>query len=438
MSRQSPEGLSHLLIRAQSVDRLSAFNVPSNVAEQEQLFMSGKIKNPEFLYDSLVTFEQKKKRDLARAYMDAVSHSNLPDYEERVYTAFGESLATEIELGELAREKAILRLSSGDTSDVDRRFVELRDDMYGELPVDRYQQSAYYLLQKLNTLSDIPELREPLRIVYGHIAHSSLKHGGAFLTEESIKRVTDGVNTFELLPTYIEQAGSDADRLVVTLRHYLQDLIGAKDWDAESATILEPASTDRLKKRVNVNSNLQLADDRHLKEMTIHEGFHAYRAIMARQVGSMALLLGLPGSQAIEEGFATVFGKVYTNSAASLESFDYPVFVAGLMEHEGYDFRTSYEVFWRVLLLLRYTSKNEALRQNAEVKSKSLAYKILCSETRLFDKPRYRSLANAAGVKSAWQYLDAHFDDPFSLETLFIGKHNPEDKEHQSYLQNYI
>ena len=439
MSGLIPSEVTTLLIEAQSTDRLARLSVPSNAAEQQALFMAGEIENPLFLFDDLVDFKQQEKRALTDAYKKAVFQLPLPDYEQRVYDAFGQSLDTEIALGEVAKDAALLRETNGDLSETTQRFLTIRDEVYGELPVERYYDAVQYLRQKFNKLSEIPELTPHLDFIIRHTPLSPTTTVEPFFTEASTKRVVAAVETFGLQPKdETEKGGSDADRVVRSIQHYLHHLIEATHWDAEAADILEPASTDRLQSTVRVNNNLKLANQQHFTEITAHEGFHAYRAIMAQQIGSTALLIGLPGSHAIEEGLATTFGKVHSNAVGSLDSFDYPVFVAGLMDHEHCDFRTSYEVFWRVLMLFRYTTNNQLLQINAAEESQQLAYRILCNETRVFDKPRYRSLANNAGVRDAWSYLDAHHDDPVALQTLLIGKHDPSNSEHQSYLQNYI
>ncbi len=429
-----------LLMEAQSLDRLNELSVPSNADEQRELFLNGHIENPLFFREALTDFSQLDKIHLTAKYRSALAKLALPDQEKRIFETFAESLDTEIELGEIGREYATAQMAGSNLNELTARFITLRKEMYGELPTERYKQSVHRVLHKFDGVEEVHEdVPGYLDYIQTHIGHSEAEDPDTFLKKDSIIRVEEAVRTFALAPEITDpQNINTAERFAQEMKKYLHKTLRAPDWNAAAADILEPASTDRFKSIVNFRSDTNISDGARVTEVISHEGFHSYRAILAQQLGSAALLIGLPESQNIEEGFASIFGKVDAGTTKSLDSFDYPVFVAGLIDHEGFDFRESFEVFWRALAVIRYSSSNKSFHQNAEEESRKLAYKILCSETRLFDQPRYRSLGNAAGVRSAWKYLDEHHDDPSALETLLLGKHDPSNPDHKRFLYDLI
>jgi len=430
----------HRLMEAQGSGRVNDLSVPSNAEEQRELFLGDHIENPIFFRELLTDFSQLDKINSTARYRSALAKLALPDQEKKVFETFAESLDTEIALGEIGKEYAIAQLSGSVSNEITARFIALRTEIFGVLPIDRYKQAVHRVLHKFDGVEEInEEVLNYLEYIQSRIGHSEAHILDTMLSEDSIARVEQAVRAFDLDPRITNpQEINNADQFSLTMKKYLHSVLQATDWDATAANILEPASTDRLKSVVNFRNDTNMNDGTRVIEVIAHEGFHSYRAILAQQLGSAALLIGLPGSQNVEEGFASIFGKVYSDTTKSLDSFDYPVFVAGLMDHEGYDFRTSFEVFWRALAVIRYSSKNKSLHQNAKEESRKLAYKILCSETRLFDRPRYRSLGNAAGVRTAWKYLDEHHDDPLALETLLIGKHDPSNPDHIRFLHNLI
>lgn len=435
----SQEAVS-VLLEAQSVDRIANLGIPSNAHEQKHGFLNGTIENPVFFRNSLTDFSQNNKIDLTARYRTALAKLAIPDQERTVLESFAESLDTEITLTEIAKEYAAAQISGSDTADLTAQFIALRTQIFGELPIDRYKQSVRHVLRRFGAAADKnEETAGYLEYINDRIGHSEAPALDTFLSNDSVARVEKAVKAFRLNPPVESpKAVITANHLAISMNRYLRSTLQASDWNAKIAPILEPASTDRFNKVVTIRNDLEVNEGSRAIELITHEGFHSYRAILARELGSVALLIGLPDSQNSEEGFATIFGKVYSGATSSLDSFDYPAFVTGIMDHEGYDFRGTFEIFWRALALIRYSSKNRVLHENAREESRELAYKILCSETRIFDQPRYRSLGNADGVKNAWKYLDEHHDDPHALETLLIGKHDPSNPEHKRFLHNII
>ncbi|QQS21987.1 DUF1704 domain-containing protein [Candidatus Saccharibacteria bacterium] len=401
--------------------------VPSNMTEQKQAFMLGKVRNPRHNYSKLDRNYRKGLRAIVAVGERAIS--SLGVRRPRLEAMYEDTIEDYVETNELMYFMDQYRRTTDPAARLFYRqeIVRLNAELYGTPKLaDYHHVLAHYT-------ADIPvgRLRGKGAAVYAELA-------GSFSLLESVERAPSyapdpktlawmGRVVTELYGGMLAHVEDNRQYAPVELQQLFRTVIHeefggeiAEEWRVD----LEPAAAitvDTVNRRIIIPIDRQPVSSEKAKDLVVHEiGVHMLRSVNGYETDIPLLATGLSRYADSEEGLAVIIEQARKGKFVEMGHASY--LAASLAYFEGKDFRGTFEVMWRVLALKRMGDGPD-LTEEMIVKAKNTAY-ALCMRTfrGTDDIPWFKDLQYYNGAIAVWKHLDAICGDTDKFQLMMMGK----------------
>lgn len=406
-----------------------------NAETQKDLFMSGAIRNPDHFYEKLESIDFEKDRSLINQLgLLILLNPELDKKQIEIYEEFVAGNIKRLRFMELA---FLLKKStnSEEKQSLAQEYMKLNIDLYGEPSEETYRSL----------------LQEKLLAISGASYNESTDYIRKELFElvkfdpnsTKLPRFKPSNDTVEWLHDVAESLYGNLLRHVPKkdsynaedIKNIFKDIIesefeeSASDWIVD----IEPAQTINVKtseKRIVIPENRIVSKYDDLRGLVVHEiGVHAMRSIMGGDTNILPLQNGLSDYYDAEEGIAVVMEHALKGkySESGIEGY----ITAGLAYCDGFDFRDTYEVKWR-LSALHMAKKTGDVTEEMIQKAKNTAYSATMRSFRGTDSlPWFKDLAYYNGSADMWKYIEKIKEDDIEFSYILQGKVNPSSIKHR-------
>lgn len=414
---------------------VTMFN-PSNRKEEEERFLSGEIRNPQFVYDKLnsADFDEaiKKIRELGDKILN---HPDLTSISKKVYEGFIKKYQEQTELLRCTQDYHGAS-SEEDKQKIAEAYKGLNIETYGEPDEGTYRS---LLGEKLNCVRnknltgkaddlrkelfgmvdfdpdvDIPERFRPSdeTVEWMHSVAESL-YGGML---SHIPNEQGEFDRYELQKIFTD----------IIEKEFNNDLKGyagvAEGWtvSVEKATSVNVKSSE---KKIVIPDNDMMRSRKKVENLVVHEiGVHMLRSITGGETDILPLKSGLSDYYDTEEGLGVVMEQALRGKFAE-RGVDHYI-TAGLAHFDNKDFREAFEIKWR-LSLLGSVDDDGGVSGEQIAKAKKAAFtQTLRSFRGANDLPLFKDLSYYNGSVEVWKYLESIKGDDLLLSLLLAGKVN--------------
>ena len=409
---------------------------PSNRGEEEERFLSGEIRNPQFYYEKLNSADFDEALEKIRELGDKIlNHPDLTSVGKKVYEGFIKKYYEQIELLRCAQDYHGASLEE-DKQKIAESYKGLNIETYGEPDEGTYRS---LLSEKLNCVCnknltgkaddlrkelfgmvdfdpdvDIPERFRPSdeTVEWMHSVAESL-YGGM------ISHITNEQEEFD--PYELQKIFTD-----IIEEEFNNDSKGyagaAEGWtvSVEKATSVNVKSSE---KRIVIPDNGMMRSRKKVENLVVHEiGVHMLRSITGGETDMLPLRSGLSDYYDTEEGLGVVMEQALSGKFAE-RGVDHYI-TAGLAHFDNKDFHEAFEIKWRLSLLGSVDDGSE-VSDGQIVKAKKTAFtQTLRSFRGTNDMPLFKDLSYYNGSVEVWRYLESVKGDDFLLSLLLAGKLN--------------
>ena len=411
---------------------------PSNRGEEEERFLSGEIRNPQFYYEKLNSADFDEALEKIRELGDKIlNHPDLTSVGKKVYEGFIKKYYEQIELLRCAQDYHGASLEE-DKQKIAESYKGLNIETYGEPDEGTYRS---LLSEKLNCVCnknltgkaddlrkelfgmvdfdpdvDIPERFRPSdeTVEWMHSVTESL-YGGMLSHIPNEQEEFDPYELQKIFTGIIEEEFNG-----------LNDPKGyagaAEGWtvSVEKATSVNVKSSE---KRIVIPDNGMMRSRKKVENLVVHEiGVHMLRSITGGETDMLPLRSGLSDYYDTEEGLGVVMEQALSGKFAE-RGVDHYI-TAGLAHFDNKDFREAFEIKWRLSLLGSVDDGSE-VSDGQIVKAKKTAFtQTLRSFRGTNDMPLFKDLSYYNGSVEVWRYLESVKGDDFLLSLLLAGKVN--------------
>ena len=411
---------------------------PSNRSEEEERFLSGKIRNPQFVYDKLNSADFYEAIEKIRELGDKIlNHPDLTSVGKKVYEGFIKKYYEQTELLQYAQDYHSAS-SEEDKQKIAEAYKGLNIETYGEPDEGAYRS---LLGEKLNCVRnknltgkaddlrkelfgmvnfkpgmDIPERFRPSdeTVEWMHSVTESL-YGGMLSHIPNEQEEFDPYELQKIFTGIIEEEFNG-----------LNDPKGyagaAEGWtvSVEKATSVNVKSSE---KRIVIPDNGMMRSRKKVENLVVHEiGVHMLRSITGGETDMLPLRSGLSDYYDAEEGLGVVMEQALSGKFAE-RGVDHYI-TAGLAHFDNKDFRDAFEVKWRLSLLDSVEDGGEINDEQIAKAKKTAFTQTLRSFRGTNDMPLFKDLSYYNGSVEVWRYLESIKGDDFLLSLLLAGKVN--------------
>lgn len=414
---------------------VTMFN-PSNRKEEEERFLSGEIRNPQFVYDKLNSADFDEAIEKIRELGDKIlNHPGLTLVSKTVYEGFIKKYYEQIELLRCVQDYHSAS-SEEDKQKIAEAYKGLNIETYGEPDEDTYRS---LLGGKLNAIHskkltgkadelrkelfgmvnfkpgmDIPERFRPSdeTVEWMHSVAESL-YGGMLSHIPNEQEEFDPYELQKIFTDIIEEEFNNDSKGYAG---------AAEGWtvSVEKATSVNVKSSE---KRIVIPDNGMMRSRKKVDNLVVHEiGVHMLRSITGGETDMLPLRSGLSDYYDTEEGLGVVMEQALSGKFAE-RGVDHYI-TAGLAYYDEKDFRGAFEVKWRLLLLDSVRDGGEINDEQIAKAKKSAFTQTLRSFRGVNDLPLFKDLSYYNGSVEVWRYLESIKGDDFLLSLLLAGKVN--------------
>ena len=414
---------------------VTMFN-PSNRKEEEERFLSGEIRNPQFVYDKLNPADFDEAVEKIRELGDKIlNHPDLTLVSKKVYEGFIKKYYEQIELLRCAQDYHGAS-SEEDKQKIAEAYKGLNIETYGEPDEDTYRS---LLGGKLNTIHskkltgkadelrkelfgmvnfkpgmDIPERFRPSdeTVEWMHSVAESL-YGGMLSHVPNEQEEFDPYELQKIFTDIIEEEFNNDSKGYAGV---------AEGWtvSVEKATSINVKSSE---KRIVIPDNDMMRSRKKVENLVVHEiGVHMLRSITGGETNILPLKSGLSGYYDTEEGLGVVMEQALSGKFAE-RGVDHYI-TAGLAHFDNKDFREAFEIKWRLSLLSSVDDGGEVGDEQIAKAKKSAFTQTLRSFRGANDLPLFKDLSYYNGSVEVWKYLESVKGDDLLLSLLLAGKVN--------------
>ena len=409
---------------------------PSNRSEEEERFLSGEIRNPQFVYDKLNSADFDEALEKIRELGDKIlNHPDLTSVGKKVYEGFIKKYYEQTELLRYAQDYHSAS-SEEDKQKIAEAYKGLNIETYGEPDEDTYRSllggklnaiHSKKLTGKANELRkelfgmvnfkpgmDIPERFRPSdeTVEWMHSVAESLYRG-------MLSHIPNEQEEFD--PYELQKIFTD-----IIEEEFNNDSKGyagaAEGWtvSVEKATSVNVKSSE---KKIVIPDNGMVRSRKKVENLVVHEiGVHMLRSITGGETDILPLKSGLSDYYDAEEGLGVVMEQAFRGKFAE-RGVDHYI-TAGLAHFDNKDFREAFEIKWRLSLLDSVDDGNKVSDEQI-VKAKKTAFtQTLRSFRGTNDMPLFKDLSYYNGSVEVWRYLESIKGDDFLLSLLLAGKAN--------------
>lgn len=414
---------------------VTMFN-PSNRKEEEEGFLSGKVRNPQFVYDKLNSADFDKAIEKIRELGDKIlNHPSLPPSHRGIYEEFIADYSKKTTLLNYAQQYNNAK-SEEEKKAAAEKYRHLDIESYGEPDEDTYRSllggklNAIYskkLTGKADELRkelfgmvnfkpgmDIPERFRPSdeTVEWMHSAAESL-YGGMLSHIPNEQEEFDPYELQKIFTDIIEEEFNNDSKGYAG---------AAEGWtvSVEKATSVNVKSSE---KRIVIPDNGMMRSRKKVENLVVHEiGVHMLRSITGGETDMLPLRSGLSDYYDAEEGLGVVMEQALSGKFAE-RGVDHYI-TAGLAYYDEKDFRGAFEVKWRLSLLDSVRDGDEINDGQMEKAKKTAFSQTLRSFRGTNDLPLFKDLSYYNGSVEVWKYLESIKGDDLLLSLLFAGKVN--------------
>ena len=411
---------------------------PSNRSEEEERFLSGEIRNPQFVYDKLNSADFDEALEKIRELGDKIlNHPDLTSVGKKVYEGFIKKYYEQTELLRYTQDYHSAS-SVEDKQKIAEAYKGLNIETYGEPDEDTYRS---LLGGKLNAIHskkltgkadelrkelfgmvnfkpgmDIPERFRPSdeTVEWMHSVAESL-YGGM------LSHITNEQEEFD--PYELQKIFTDVIEEEFNELNDPEGYAGAAEgWtvSVEKATSVNVKSSE---KKIVIPDNGMVRSRKKVENLVVHEiGVHMLRSITGGETDILPLKSGLSDYYDAEEGLGVVMEQAFRGKFAE-RGVDHYI-TAGLAHFDNKDFREAFEIKWRLSLLDSVDDGNKVSDEQI-VKAKKAAFtQTLRSFRGTNDLPLFKDLSYYNGSVEVWRYLESIKGDDLLLSLLLAGKVN--------------
>jgi domain of unknown function (DUF1704) len=409
---------------------------PSNRGEEEERFLSGEIRNPQFYYEKLNSADFDEALEKIRELGDKIlNHPDLTSVGKKVYEGFIKKYYEQIELLRCAQDYHGASLEE-DKQKIAESYKGLNIETYGEPDEGTYRS---LLSEKLNCVCnknltgkaddlrkelfgmvdfdpdvDIPERFRPSdeTVEWMHSVAESL-YGGMISHIPNEQEEFDPYELQKIFTDIIEEEFNNDSKGYAG---------AAEGWtvSVEKATSVNVKSSE---KRIVIPDNGMMRSRKKVENLVVHEiGVHMLRSITGGETDMLPLRSGLSDYYDTEEGLGVVMEQALSGKFAE-RGVDHYI-TAGLAHFDNKDFHEAFEIKWRLSLLGSVDDGSE-VSDGQIVKAKKTAFtQTLRSFRGTNDMPLFKDLSYYNGSVEVWRYLESVKGDDFLLSLLLAGKLN--------------
>ena len=409
---------------------------PSNRGEEEERFLSGEIRNPQFYYEKLNSADFDEALEKILELGDKIlNHPDLTSVGKKVYEGFIKKYYEQIELLRCAQDYHGASLEE-DKQKIAESYKGLNIETYGEPDEGTYRS---LLSEKLNCVCnknltgkaddlrkelfgmvdfdpdvDIPERFRPSdeTVEWMHSVAESL-YGGMLSHIPNEQEEFDPYELQKIFTDIIEEEFNNDSKGYAG---------AAEGWtvSVEKATSVNVKSSE---KRIVIPDNGMMRSRKKVENLVVHEiGVHMLRSITGGETDMLPLRSGLSDYYDTEEGLGVVMEQALSGKFAE-RGVDHYI-TAGLAHFDNKDFHEAFEIKWRLSLLGSVDDGSE-VSDGQIVKAKKTAFtQTLRSFRGTNDMPLFKDLSYYNGSVEVWRYLESVKGDDFLLSLLLAGKLN--------------
>lgn len=426
---------------------VTMFN-PSNRKEEEEGFLSGKVRNPQFVYDKLNSADFDKAIEKIRELGDKIlNHPSLPPSHRGIYEEFIADYSKKTTLLNYAQQYNDAK-SEEEKKAAAEKYRHLNIESYGEPDEDTYRS---LLGGKLNAIHskkltgkadelrkelfgmvnfkpgmDIPERFRPSNetVEWMHSVAESL-YGGMLSHIPNKQEEFDPYELQKIFTDIIEEEFNNDSKGYAG---------AAEGWtvSVEKATSVNVKSSE---KRIVIPDNGMMRSRKKVENLIVHEiGIHMLRSITGGETDMLPLRSGLSDYYDAEEGLGVVMEQALSGKFAE-RGVDHYI-TAGLAYFDNKDFRDAFEVKWRLSLLDSVEDGGEINDEQIAKAKKTAFTQTLRSFRGTNDMPLFKDLSYYNGSVEVWRCLESIKGDDFLLSLLLAGKVNTSKKHRDVILES--
>lgn len=414
---------------------VTMFN-PSNRKEEEEVFLSGEVGNPQFYYEKLNSADFDEAAEKIQEIGNKIlNHPSLPPSHRGIYEEFIADYSKKTTLLNYAQQYNDAK-SEEKKKAAAEKYRYLNIESYGEPDEDTYRS---LLGGKLNAIHskkltgkadelrkelfgmvnfkpgmDIPERFRPSdeTVEWMHSVAESL-YGGMLSHIPNEQEEFDPYELQKIFTDIIEEEFNNDSKGYAG---------AAEGWtvSAEKTTSVNVKSSE---KRIVIPDNGMMRSRKKVEDLVVHEiGVHMLRSITGGETDMLPLRSGLSDYYDAEEGLGVVMEQALSGKFAE-RGVDHYI-TAGLAYYDEKDFRGAFEVKWRLSLLDSVRDGDEINDGQMEKAKKTAFSQTLRSFRGTNDLPLFKDLSYYNGSVEVWKYLESIKGDDLLLSLLFAGKVN--------------
>lgn len=416
---------------------------PSNRAEQEEKFLSGEVRNPQFVYEKLGTADFGAAIKNIQQLGDSIlNHPDLPSRYRKVYEEFIKNYQKQTELLLCAQMYHVAGLEE-DRQNIAEAYQSLNIENYGEPEEETYRSllgeklkniyskkligKANRLRKELFDMVDFdPDMDTPERfrpsdetVQWMHDVAESLYRG--MLSHVPVDKSEFCPHELQEIFVNVIQNEFNTYGNSGGVRFYNGE---AEGWrvSVEEAGSINVRSSE---KKIVIPDNGMMRSREKVEELIVHEiGVHMLRAITGGETDVPPLANGLSGYYDTEEGLGVVMEQALRGKFAE-RGVDHYI-TAGLAHYDKKDFRGSFEVKWRLSLLNSIKDGDDISDEKIEKAKKTAFAQTLRSFRGTNDMPLFKDLSYYNGSVEVWRYIDSMMETvdnrDLNLFLLLAGK----------------
>lgn len=409
--------------------------VPTDAAEQKELFLSGAVLNPNHQYDKLAAIDFKAKRENINRIGEQILGSSdaNPKYAE-VYEQFIQNYINKTNLMELVNASKTAETDEEKVA-AKEAFMKMNIELYGEPDESTYRSILSEKIAKINekelSESGIKIRDELIELVGQENLVGAERFRPSDDTVEWMKSVADSLygSLLEHVPDQDNFIDTEVQAIFETIMH---EEFGesAAGWavDVENAQSINVKAAE---KRIVIPKGRELSQ-KTMRGLVVHEiGVHFMRSVMGDQTDLLPLKLGLSDYYDTEEGLGAVMEQALVGKYHEAGVDHYVT--AGLAHFDDKDFRETFEIKWRLALLS--SAKEEEISDEAIEKARNTAYGGTMRIMRgTDDMPWFKDLSYYNGAAEVWKHLESIKGDDLEFMFVLLGKANAANPLHKRIL----
>ncbi len=410
--------------------------VPTNAQEQQELFLSGEVRNPKHVYKKLNALDINGSVAQVTEFGDQL----LSQFDEGSIKrhAYGDFIDRYLNIYELLRATRDSHSEDESVAAAARlRFMELNEQLFGAPDEVTYRSLLQEALDSIGEKQLTPSqsaIRDELNALIPPFDQTTERFRPSDETVQSMKGIAEYLygGMFSHIPEGVEKFDPEAIAAVFTNIIASEFGEAAEGW---TVVVVKAAAINVVasEKVIKIPENRKHVTPLELRGLIAHEiGVHMMRSVTGAETDLAILATGLSDYYDAEEGLGKVMEQA-SKGAYEEAGVNYYLTV-GLAYFDTKDFRDVHEVMWRINLLEKADESTEVVEKDI-VHAKEAAYKNVMRIMRGTDTlPWFKDLAYYNGTARMWKYAEEAAGDPEKFTLLLIGKADITNDTHRRVL----